>query len=221
MRSHGYHFWVIKSYISPSEAASEKNAVFSRTEKKITSSFFFLSFKPKKGKAESVLQILTQALMVKFSLIWFFTFFLHMKGALNNFKVFVVFASVPLKEILYQLQRISSSLAMFQWLFAQTTVQKLKTNLSTDTLTCIRVNLGLGWSIVRIQYANGSISSKKNRFYVIETNIYIALEHRDRFAYVVAFLINPLNYMGYLVPFLHNLSTFFTDHSWGEAVLTK
>lgn len=141
MRSHGYHFWVIKSYISPSEAASEKNAVFSRTEKKITSSFFFLSFKPKKGKAESVLQILTQALMVKFSLIWFFTFFLHMKGALNNFKVFVVFASVPLKEILYQLQRISSSLAMFQWLFAQTTVQKLKTNLSTDTLTCIRVTL--------------------------------------------------------------------------------
>lgn len=86
MRSHGYHFWVIKSYISPSEAASEKNAVFSRTEKKITSSFFFLSFKPKKGKAESVLQILTQALMVKFSLIWFFTFFLHMKGALNNLR---------------------------------------------------------------------------------------------------------------------------------------
>lgn len=79
--------------------------------------------------------------MVKFSLIWFFTFFLHMKGALNNFKVFMVFASVPLKEILYQLQRISSSLAMFQWLFAQTTVQKLKTNLSTDTLTCIRVTL--------------------------------------------------------------------------------
>ena len=45
-----------------------------------------------------------------------------------------------------------------------------------------------------------------------------------KIAYVVAFLINPLNYMGYLVdmiPFLHNRSRFFTDHSWGEAVLTK
>ena len=42
--------------------------------KKLLLPFFFLLFKPKKGKAESVLQIPTQALMVKFSLIWFFTY---------------------------------------------------------------------------------------------------------------------------------------------------